>query len=81
MQFQLHQHQLQHQLHQQQQQFLARKQVTTSYQPSENEFLFDLCGITNKPQTIPQIQSQRTSVQRSVSQPECAVSKEKSLFR
>lgn len=89
MQLQLHQQQMQHQLlHQQQlqqhqQQYATGKQIATPYQPSESDFSFDLCGVADKSLTHlqQQQQPQRINVQRSVSQPECAASNEKSLFR
>lgn len=86
-QVQLHMQQ-QQQLHLQQQQFSGRGVATTSsgggggngggaaagtpYQPSDSEFSFDLCGISGN-------ERQRSNVQRSISQPECA--NEKSLLK
>lgn len=53
--------------------------MTTSYQPSENEFSFDLFGLDSKRQRMPST----TNVHRSISQPECATNttNEKSLFK
>lgn len=82
MQMQFH-HQ---QLHQQQQQMQqSGKTAMSSYQPSESDFSFDMCagagdaasGSVAKHGGL--MVQQRTNVQRSVSQPECA--NEKSLFK
>lgn len=62
----------------------------TSYQPSEHsEFSFDNLSTTadtvKQPHSLPpnvaHMQLQPRNVQRSVSQPECAASNDKSLFR
>lgn len=58
--------QLQHQQH-------IGKPMSTLYQPSESDFSFDLCGADK--------QQQRTNVQRSISQPECANENERSLLK
>lgn len=75
-------------LHQQQQHLMQQKQLnaplsdtqnvmTASYQPSESDVSIDLFGPDKRPRT-----SISTSVQRSISQPECAaVAKEKSLLK
>lgn len=63
-----HQQQTQQTQHQQ----LAEKSVATHYQPSESDFSFDLGGVEKQ---------QRTMVQRSISQPECANENEKSLLK
>ncbi|XP_059615567.1 potassium voltage-gated channel subfamily H member 6 [Phlebotomus argentipes] len=67
-------------LHQQQQiqiQAAAKQAMTTSYQPSESDFSFDMCTAADKASATSQ--TPRSNVQRSVSQPECA--NEKSLFK
>ncbi|XP_055380203.1 uncharacterized protein LOC129611219 isoform X2 [Condylostylus longicornis] len=70
MQLQLHQQQLQHQMQQQQQiqqqqQLLAGQQITTSFQPSESDFSFDLAGgITEKQISQTQLQQQQQSQQQ-----------------
>lgn len=69
---------------QQQQQYFVQKQaasgdaqvMTTSYQPSESDVSIELSGQEKRPRTSTSI-----NVQRSVSQPECAASKDKSLLR
>ncbi|XP_055631731.1 potassium voltage-gated channel subfamily H member 6 isoform X3 [Toxorhynchites rutilus septentrionalis] len=81
MQLQFHQQQLQHQQHQMQMQ-QSGKTAMSSYQPSESDFSFDMCGGTGdagSSMAKHQQAQQRTNVQRSVSQPECA--NEKSLFK
>ncbi|XP_062553163.1 potassium voltage-gated channel subfamily H member 2 isoform X5 [Armigeres subalbatus] len=82
MQLQFHHQQLQHQQQQMQQ---SGKTALSSYQPSESDFSFDMCAGTGDAASGsvakhggPTAQ-QRTNVQRSVSQPECA--NEKSLFK
>nr|XP_019553866.2 potassium voltage-gated channel subfamily H member 2 isoform X2 [Aedes albopictus] len=87
MQLQFHHQQLHHQQQQMQQ---SGKTAMSSYQPSESDFSFDMCtaagdatsggggGGMAKHGGGPSAQ-QRTNVQRSVSQPECAA--EKSLFK
>lgn len=66
--------QIQMQQQQSQQLNLSGKQIgATPYQPSDSEFSFDLCGISNN-------EKQRMNVQRSISQPECT-NNEKSLLR
>lgn len=54
--------------------------MTSSYQPSESDFSFDLFGAEKRPQ---QKQSaSTTNVHRSISQPECTnTSQDKSLLR
>ncbi|XP_058836582.1 potassium voltage-gated channel subfamily H member 6 isoform X3 [Topomyia yanbarensis] len=84
MQLQFHQQQLQHQQQQLQQ---SGKTGMSSYQPSESDFSFDMCvgvgvsGAGEQASSMAKQQQaqQRTNVQRSVSQPECA--NEKSLFK
>ncbi|XP_058465405.1 potassium voltage-gated channel subfamily H member 6 isoform X5 [Malaya genurostris] len=84
MQFQFHQQQLQNQQQQLQQ---SGKTGMSSYQPSESDFSFDMCvgvGVSGTGDPVGsmakhQQAQQRTNVQRSVSQPECA--NEKSLFK
>lgn len=81
MQLQFHQQQLQHQQQQMQMQ-QSGKTAMSSYQPSESDFSFDMCGGTGdagSSMAKHQQAQQRTNVQRSVSQPECA--NEKSLFK
>ncbi|XP_021695942.1 potassium voltage-gated channel subfamily H member 7 isoform X6 [Aedes aegypti] len=82
MQLQFH-HQ---QLHQQQQQMQqSGKTAMSSYQPSESDFSFDMCAAAGDAPSGSLAKhggptsQQRTNVQRSVSQPECA--NEKSLFK
>ncbi|XP_055530023.1 potassium voltage-gated channel subfamily H member 6 isoform X4 [Wyeomyia smithii] len=82
MQLQFHHQQLQHQQQQMQQ---SGKTGMSSYQPSESDFSFDMCGgvsgVGDPGSSMAKHQQaqQRTNVQRSVSQPECA--NEKSLFK
>ncbi|XP_055700968.1 potassium voltage-gated channel subfamily H member 6 isoform X3 [Phlebotomus papatasi] len=71
------QQQIQMQIQLQQQQAAAKQAMTTSYQPSESDFSFDMCTAADK--APGPAQSPRSNVQRSVSQPECT--NEKSLFK
>ncbi|GAB0089900.1 Ion_trans domain-containing protein [Sergentomyia squamirostris] len=72
------QQQIQIQIQMQQQQAATKQAMTTSYQPSESDFSFDMCTAADKvPGTV---QTPRSNVQRSVSQPECA-DNEKTLFK
>ncbi|XP_055686289.1 potassium voltage-gated channel unc-103 isoform X11 [Lutzomyia longipalpis] len=71
------QQQIQMQIQLQQQQSATKQAMTTSYQPSESDFSFDMCTAADKASAASQ--TPRGNVQRSVSQPECA--NEKSLFK
>lgn len=68
------QQQLHHQ-QQQQSQHGSKQSGNQIYQPSDSEFSFELCGAPN----ALELGRQRSSVQRSISQPECA--NEKTLLR
>uniref|UniRef100_A0A1B0GQ31 Uncharacterized protein n=1 Tax=Phlebotomus papatasi TaxID=29031 RepID=A0A1B0GQ31_PHLPP len=63
------QQQIQMQIQLQQQQAAAKQAMTTSYQPSESDFSFDMCTAADK--APGPAQSPRSNVQRSISQPEC----------
>ncbi|XP_049289603.1 potassium voltage-gated channel subfamily H member 2 isoform X1 [Anopheles funestus] len=74
--FAQHHHQM-HQMH-------TGKTGMSSYQPSESDFSFDMCGATIDPREVkhhqqPLSSQQRIHVARSVSQPEC--SDDRSLFK
>lgn len=84
----LHQQQQHQQQHLQHQPEHSQKQpsdkqtfmMTSSYQPSESDFSFDLFGLDKRPQQ--RITSSATNVHRSISQPECTnTSQDKSLLR
>uniref|UniRef100_A0A182XZC0 Uncharacterized protein n=2 Tax=Anopheles stephensi TaxID=30069 RepID=A0A182XZC0_ANOST len=70
------QHQQMHQMH-------TGKTAMSSYQPSESDFSFDMCGAPMDPRDVkhqqPPSAQHRIHVARSVSQPEC--SDDRSLFK